>query len=50
MAKKADINKVNRYREMLKRGLITDAQLQKLVSLNVITEEEYQLIIAEPNK
>ena len=37
--------KVKRYREMYKRGLVTIAQLDKLVQLKVLTEKEKQQII-----
>lgn len=42
-------DKVKRYKEMWKRKLITEAQLDKLVSLGVITKAEKALIIAEEN-
>ena len=40
-------NKVQRYKEMLKRGLITIEQLQKLVTKKILTQKEYNEIIEE---
>lgn len=41
--------KVTRYRNMYIRELITENQLDKLVEKGVLTPEEKNLIIAEPN-
>lgn len=40
------MNKVERYKEMLKRGLITIEKLQKLVEKHILTENEYNEIVS----
>lgn len=42
--------KILKYREMYKRGILTEAQLDRLVEMKVITKAEKELIMAEENK
>ena len=43
------MNKVKRYREMYQRGLITEAQIDKLIEKGILTESDKIKIMNEEN-